>query len=325
MQQFHQKMQHNKLAHAYLFEGSRGTGKKELALWIAAGLFCQNKQDGMPCTTCQNCVRVFDEHHPDVVEVEPDGLSIKVEQIRYLKSEFGKTGVEGNQKVFIVSDVEKMTVGAANSLLKFLEEPSGNVTAFLLTTAKQRILPTILSRCQMIHFSPLPKQVLQQELEEKGVSKNQAALLVHLTNDIEKAHELSQDEWFIDAHQVIWKWFVKIAKKDKQSFIFVQTTIMNHFKERNQYQLALELLLLVYRDALKLAYDSQTSRLSFPRYQEELTQFVNNKSSRIIISSIEEILASQKKLESNVNAQGIFEQTAIRLMNDATLLRAKTR
>lgn len=325
MQQFHQKMQHNKLAHAYLFEGSRGTGKKELALWIAAGLFCQNNQDGVPCTTCQSCVRVFDEHHPDVVEVEPEGLSIKVEQIRYLKSEFGKTGVEGNQKVFIVSDVEKMTVGAANSLLKFLEEPSGNVTAFLLTTAKQRILPTILSRCQMIHFSPLPKQVLQQELEEKGVSKNQAALLVHLTNDIEKAHEMSQDDWFIDAHQIIWKWFMKIAKKDKQSFIFVQTTIMNHFKERNQYQLALELLLLVYRDALKLAYDSQTSRLSFPRYQEELTQFVNNKSSRIIISSIEEILTSQKKLESNVNAQGVFEQLAIRLMNDATLLRAEAR
>lgn len=323
MQQFHQKMAHNKLAHAYLFEGARGTGKKELALWIAASLFCQNKQDGMPCTTCQNCTRVFNEQHPDVVEVEPEGLSIKVEQIRYLKSEFGKTGVEGNKKVFIVTDVEKMTVGAANSLLKFLEEPSGNVTALLLTTAKQRILPTILSRCQMIHFSPLPKQVLQQELEEKGVSKNQAALLVNLTNDVEKAYELSQDEWFIDAHQMIWKWFVKLAKKDKQSFIFVQTTIMNHFKERSQYQLALELLLLVYRDALKLAYDPENSRLSFPRYQEELTQFVNNKSSRIIISSIEEILASQKKLESNVNAQGIFEQLAIRLMNDTTLLLAK--
>ncbi|MFL2100460.1 DNA polymerase III subunit delta' [Desemzia sp. FAM 23991] len=325
MQQFQQKMQHNKLAHAYLFEGAKGTGKKELALWIAAGLFCPNKQNGIPCTTCQNCTRVFEQHHPDVVEVEPEGLSIKVEQIRYLKSEFGKSGVEGNQKVFIVSDVEKMTVGAANSLLKFLEEPSGNVTAFLLTTAKQRILPTILSRCQLIHFSPLPKDILQQELEDKGVSKNQAALLVHLTNDIAKAHEMSQDEWFMDAHPVIWKWFLKIAKKDKQSFVFVQTTIMNHFKERSQYQLALELLLLIYRDALRLAYDAEASRLAFPRYQEELTQFVDNKSSKIIISSIEEILASQKKLESNVNAQGIFEQLAIRLMNDASRLPAKSR
>lgn len=315
----------NKLAHAYLFEGARGTGKKELALWIAAGLFCQNKQNGMPCTTCQNCTRVFNEHHPDVIEVEPSGLSIKVEQIRYLKSEFGKSGVEGNQKVFIVNDVEKMTVGAANSLLKFLEEPSGNVSAFLLTTAKQRILPTILSRCQMIHFSPLPKPVLQQELEEKGVSKNQAALLVHLTNDVAKAHEMSQDEWFIDAHQMIWKWFVKIAKKDKQSFIFVQTTIMSHFKERSHYQMVLELLLLVYRDALNLTYDLETTRLAFPRYQEDLTRFVNHNSSKMIISSIEEILASQKKLESNVNAQGIFEQLAIRLMNDAALLPVKSR
>ena len=324
MHQFQQKIQHNKLAHAYLFEGTRGTGKKELALWIAAGLFCQNNQDGTPCAACQNCTRVLEQHHPDVVEVEPEGLSIKVEQIRYLKSEFGKSGVEGNQKIFIVSDVEKMTVGAANSLLKFLEEPSGNVTAFLLTTAKQRILPTILSRCQMIHFSPLPKNVLQQELEEKGVSKNQAALLVHLTNDIEKAYEMSQDEWFMDAHSMIWKWFMKIAKKDKQSFIYVQTAIMSQFKERSQYLLALELLLLIYRDALKLAYDAETAQLAFPRHQEELTQFVHAKSSKIIVLSIEEVLASQKKLDSNVNAQGIFEQLTIRLMNDAPHLLAKS-
>lgn len=323
MQQFQKNMQHNKLAHAYLFEGARGTGKKELALWVAAGIFCEHKKEDMPCATCQNCTRILEGHHPDVVEVEPSGLSIKVEQIRYLKSEFGKRGVEGNKKVFIVTDVEKMTAGAANSLLKFLEEPNGNVTAFLLTTAKQRVLPTILSRCQLIHFSPLPKPVLQEELESNGVTQNQAALLVHLTNDVTKAVEMSQDEWFIDAHQLIWKWFLKIAKKDKQSFVFVQTSIMNHFKERSHYQVALELLLIIYRDALKLAFDAESKELAFPRYREEVARFVDDKSSRIIVSSLEEILASQKKLESNVNAQSVFEQLAIRLMNERTLLSRK--
>lgn len=317
MQQFQQKLQNHKLAHAYLFEGARGTGKKELALWIAASLFCKNTNAGVPCGECHNCIRIFESNHPDVVEVEPDGLSIKVDQIRYLKSEFSKSGMESKQKVFIVSDVEKMTVGAANSLLKFLEEPNGNMTAFLLTTAKQRILPTILSRCQLIHFSPLPQDILKEELKQQGVSENHTALFVHLTNDMVKAVEMSQDEWFIDAYQMIWKWFIKIAKGDKQSFVFVQTNLMQHFKERSQYQLVLELLLLIYRDALKIAYGTEVEeQLAFPRYQEKLRQFMNQKPPRKIIASIEEILESQKKLESNVNAQGLFEQLTIRLLQE---------
>lgn len=317
MQQFQQKLKNHKLAHAYLFEGARGTGKKDLALWIAASLYCLNPHEGQPCGECRNCSRIFESNHPDVVEVEPDGLSIKVDQIRYLKSEFSKSGMESTQKVFIITDVEKMTAGAANSLLKFLEEPSGNMTAFLLTSAKQRIIPTILSRCQLVHFSPLPQEVLKKELRDKGVSEKHAALLVHLTNDVPTAIEMSEDEWFIDAYQMIWNWFAKIAKGDKQSFVFVQTNLMNHFKERRQYQMVLELLLLLYRDALKLAYEADIEQLAFPSHQEKLRQYAQQKQPRKLIASIEMILNSQKKMESNVNAQGIFEQLTIQLLQDA--------
>lgn len=317
MQQFQQKLKNHKLAHAYLFEGARGTGKKDLALWIAASLYCLSPREGEPCGECRNCLRIFESNHPDVVEVEPDGLSIKVDQIRYLKSEFSKSGMESTQKVFIITDVEKMTAGAANSLLKFLEEPSGNMFAFLLTSAKQRILPTILSRCQLVHFSPLPPELLKQELRDKGVSEKHAALLVHLTNNVPTAVEMSEDEWFIDAYQMIWKWFTQIAKGDKQSFVFVQTNLMNHFKERRQYQMVLELLLLIYRDALKLAYEADIEQLAFPSHQEKLRQYVQQKQPKKLIASIELILESQKKMESNVNAQGIFEQLTIQLLQDA--------
>src|SRR5699024_792781 len=173
---------------------------------------------------------------------------IKVEQVRDLKAEFSKSGVEGQQKVFIIEDAEKMTVGAANSLLKFLEEPNGKAIAFLLTTAKQRILPTILSRCQLIHFQPLSKKKLLAELENKELPASQSALLVHLTNSLDTAVKMSQDEWFNEARQIIWKWFVLISRNEAQSFVFVQTDIMPHFKEREQYLLAIDLLLLAYRD-----------------------------------------------------------------------------
>ena len=314
--QFQHTLKQHKLVHAYLFEGPAGTGKKEMALCLATAFLCEDKQDNQPCGECRNCKRIFNHQHPDVIEVTPDGLSIKVDQVRNLKAEFGKSGVESERKVFIIEDAEKMTTGAANSLLKFLEEPDGKTTAFLLSTAKQRLLPTILSRCQLVHFPSLPKPILIRELEKKGISSNQAALLSHLTNDSSKAVLLDEDEWFASAHDLIWKWFRWLGNKDMQAFIFVQTDIMQHFKERQHYQMALELLLLLYRDALNLFYSPKSGEIAFQRHKKELQQFTANHTPSQVTSAIEQILASQKKLESNVNAQGIFEELAIQLMRE---------
>ena len=103
-------------------------------------LFCQNPDDqGFPCGVCNECRRIIEKEHPDVVEIEPDGQSIKVDQVRFLKSEFSKSAVEGNQKVFIIFAAETMTTSAANSLLKFIEEPVGNTVAFLITSNRNLI------------------------------------------------------------------------------------------------------------------------------------------------------------------------------------------
>lgn len=303
----------NQLTHAYLFEGVSGTGKKDMALWIAASLFCQKPIDGLPCQECESCLRVLKQIHPDVIELAPDGLSIKVEQVRQLKSEFSKSGVEGQQKVFIIEDAEKMTAGAANSLLKFLEEPNGRAIAFLLTTAKQRLLPTILSRCQLIHFRNLSKRRLLDELEEKKLPNNQSALLVQLTNSLETALSMNEDEWFKEAAKIGYKWFVQITNKKIESFIFVQTDIMPHFKERNHYLLAIDLLLLAYRDVLKMHY-SVIDILAYPQYEEQIRKLAEQFSGEELSRSIEIILQSRKKLESNVNAQGVFEQLTLLLI-----------
>ncbi|MFX3864258.1 DNA polymerase III subunit delta', partial [Streptococcus suis] len=89
-------------------------------------------------------------NHPDVHWIEPDGQSIKKGQIEALQEEFSKTGVESNQKLYIIRHADKMTNNAANSLLKFLEEPHRGTTAVLLTEQYHRMLPTIISRCQVL-------------------------------------------------------------------------------------------------------------------------------------------------------------------------------
>lgn len=159
--QLQNSFEHGRLAHAYLFEGDQGTGKAELALWFAKHMFCLNLQNEMPCEKCNNCLRITSKDHPDVVEIEPDGQSIKVDQIRALQSELAKSGFESAKKVVIIHQAEKMNSNSANSLLKFLEEPPANFMIILETQSLGKILPTIRSRCQTIHFQALSTERLQ--------------------------------------------------------------------------------------------------------------------------------------------------------------------
>lgn len=195
-----------RLAHAYLFEGMRGTGKKDVSLLLSKSLFCTHPIDGyIPCEVCHNCKRINSGNHPDIHIVEPDGASIKKQQIQMLQEEFAKTGVESKKKVYTIVHADRMTVNAANSLLKFLEEPTSETTAILLTEQTQKILPTILSRCQIVTFKQLSPEHLIQKLVERGVSEKKAPIIAQLTNNLDEGLALSNDEWFAQAQKIVLK------------------------------------------------------------------------------------------------------------------------
>ena len=186
------------------FEGIKGTGKREIGLFFSKALYCENLIDGFrPCGECHSCKRIDSGNHPDIHMIEPDGASIKKEQIANLQLEFAKKSVESNRKFYMIVHADKMTTNAANSLLKFLEEPQAQTTAILITEQMQKILPTILSRCQHIPFQPIPKHELVQMLIEKGVKAERAPLLANLTNNIDEALHLKDDEWFLQARKLV--------------------------------------------------------------------------------------------------------------------------
>ncbi|WP_051237919.1 DNA polymerase III subunit delta' [Lacticigenium naphthae] len=304
----------NQLGHAYLLEGSKGTGKKQTALRVAEAIHCIHpKPDGESCGKCVNCSRILTNQHPDVIEVEPDGLSIKVDQIRSLKSELSKSGMEGNKKIVIINQVDTMTVGAANSLLKFIEEPEGDMLFFLLTLSKQRVLPTIQSRCQIFHLQPLPIQLKIRQLEARGLSTSQAHLFANLTNDDDEALQWDADEEMTQLVQSVWRWYVFLEKKDMLAFVHVQTELMSISKDREKHRLILEILLFLYRDSLRLFYDEKTTILAFIDKQAEIKKFTNNRTALKLIQCIETILQARKKLESNVPAQGVYEQLTLKI------------
>lgn len=310
-ERFARTIAEGRLGHAYLFEGARGTGKKALARWLAQSLFCEQRQDGYPCHDCRSCRRMLAGDIPDVKEVQPDGQTIKVGQIRDLKTEFAKSAVEGDTKVYILHDAEKMTVSAANSLLTFLEEPGAETYLFLLTAAKENILPTIRSRCQIIHFQPLKRQVLQDLLKEGGIPKEDANLLAALTGDMEEARELAQSEKFPALKKHAWGWFQLMVARDPQAFLYVQTHLMEHTKDKADAVFLLDLLLYHYRDYLYLtlghAEHAVHSHL-LPEYRKMggAAQDLDR-----ISSHLENVLKGKKALEANVQLQGVLERIAI--------------
>jgi len=266
----------NHLAHAYLFAGMEGAGQQTLAYWIAQRLFCLHVVDGEPDGTCEECMRIANGQHPDIVTVAPTGQSIHVDQVRYLKAEFSKSAVEGNRKLFIISDAEKMTASAANSLLKFIEEPSGNVTALLLTTNKQLMLPTIISRTQVIEFPPLGAAALQKNFEAAGIKPQAAQTLRHLTNSVSQAQALLVDVWLPNAVEQLWRWFEQVVKGDARSFVAVQTSLVGLAKDSNQQLVMLDLVAALFQDLLQLHFQVDTAaELSFGQYQQALQQMTD--------------------------------------------------
>lgn len=158
----------NKIAHAYLFAGPRGTGKTTIAKILAKAINCTG--DNPPCNQCENCQAITLGEHPDVIEIDAASNN-GVDEVRDLIDKVKYAPINGKYKVYIIDEVHMMSPGAFNALLKTLEEPPAHIVFILATTEPHKILPTIISRCQRFDFKRVEENdiinrlqyVLQQE------------------------------------------------------------------------------------------------------------------------------------------------------------------
>lgn len=304
------------LAHAYLLVGNVNMGTVALATEVALRLFCPHQDDqGHPDRTCPECQRVLSGNHPDVVVARPEGRQIKVDQVRYLKAEFSKTGVEGEKKVFIIEGAETLTGSAANSLLKFIEEPGPGVYIFLLTPNKNAVLQTVQSRCQVIELRPLPSEMVKEQLQEAGVPEYLGPLAVGLGLSAKQGASLMEDDWLPTSVKLVFDWFKEVASGDPLSFVDVQTGFLKQGSDRAKQLVLLDLVTMVWRDALLLKNQvTEPERLHFRQWQAEVAQLIMSSSAQQVLVASELTLEGRHLLDQNISFQNVVEQLTLRLL-----------
>lgn len=302
----------DRLAHAYVFEGGRGTGKKEIAALLAKAFYCEDCTGAEPCHSCHECRRIDSGNHPDVHTIEADGASIKVDQIRGLKKEFSMRGLESQKKVYLVYDAEKMTASAANSLLKFLEEPEGEALAVLMTTQVQQLLKTVLSRAQVLNFRPLPPDELVRTLTEQSVREKDALLVSKITSNVDEALALCDGDYIAEARNKVIQLMNDLSERPKYTLITLQDGWLSFFKEKTDVQLGIDLLMLWYRDVIRLQVD-QTDRIVYLGCEEQLEDDALKLNPDQLANNLQATMDAKRRIDANTAPQLVMEQLLIRL------------
>jgi len=164
-----------RIAHAFLLSGPHGVGKKSCAALMARAILCTS--DEPPCGVCPECKKLIAGLHPDLHIIEPDGRSVKIDQIRELRRKIAMKPFSAQRHIVIIHQADRMTTEAQNALLKSLEEPEGGTVFFLVTEQQGTMLQTIVSRCRPLRIFPLDVQSCAGVLIEKGIAPEKARAL----------------------------------------------------------------------------------------------------------------------------------------------------
>jgi DNA polymerase-3 subunit delta' len=301
-------MAKDRIAHAYLFYGMDGIGKKTTASVFARALNCREVEP--PCDACASCRKAEHKNHPNIITIQAEGQFIKIGAVKEIQARMTFRPAEG-RRIFILQEADRMNAAAANALLKTLEEPSaGNI--LLLTTARPHVLPmTILSRCQHLRFSPLPPTEVARFLREKEGLETAAAEILAASSggSIGRAVEMNK-EGFLALRNAI----LELLAEDNPEDLLKRLAFAGRFgTEREEIIERLRILRNGYRDGLVLRETGAKERLMFRDRAGVIETVAGRLSGRDLLRNIAAVDAAMSAVAQNANKSLTLEAMLIKL------------
>ena len=269
----------DRLPGAMLFTGEEGIGKKLFALEIARALNCRTPKDHEACGVCSSCVRIrklnypqsddADEwtqiiwtDHPDVGLVVAPRRVLRVEQMRQIEKEANFRPFEGKARVFLIDEADKLNDASANALLKVLEEPPKTSYLILITARPAMLLPTILSRCQMIRFSPLMPDEIETHLTRNNLVDAKTARLRARAAGGSMGRALSGDlVTFTSQRKAMLKVLNALVLSEDRAQLLRSAEQLNEAQYKEEFEERLDVLETLIRDAWMLSLGVDSSRI----------------------------------------------------------------
>lgn len=291
-----------RMPHALLFAGPESVGKYLAAKTLAAALLCESGD--APCGTCRSCRMVENESHPDLVVVRPDKQNIKIGEIRKMQKDLSLAPYMAERRVCIIDEADKMRDEAANSILKTLEEPVGDVVFILITAKRYQLLDTIRSRCMLVQFGSVPWDALSRELVRRGANEKDAFLAARLAGGrFAPAEEILVEDGQSARQAAIDLFFRAVTMSEKDIW---QTASAWDMCERDEVLRRLGSLKLLVRDAMVYAADLDEQIINSDCL-ERFAQAKNVWSQRTFSLFMRELVKREQSVKNNGNIKLVIE------------------
>ena len=320
------------IPNALVFTGADGVGKNAVAISFAMACNCVERKAlpdngyfsdahlsaAVPCGHCRSCRKIQSDNHPDIIRVEPSGSFIKIKQIRNICDTLSMKPYEARLRIVIISDTKAMNLQAANALLKVLEEPPERTILILIAMQTSDLLPTIVSRCQHIRFSPVSREKLESFLVEKhGVSIEDAAVFSAMSNGsvgraLSMIKKNSQANWIC-----IRNWLLNSIGLEQTESLSLQPIILLFLfaeklsQNKEIIQDSLEIIKTYLRDLIIYKYSPE--KIINKDLISKIKYTSQNISVKSLLLQIEAIQTAQNNIKANTNLKLTLEVMMLKL------------
>ncbi len=307
-----QMLQKKSIPTALLFTGVDGIGRQKTARAMAMALNCSGPVGVSACGRCPSCRKVISGSHPDIVIVGPDGVFIKIDQVRAVSRQLRFAPLEGNWRIVIINDAQAMNLEASNAMLKILEEPPKR-TAFILTASQTTgLLPTIVSRCQQIAFRPIPyEKVAQLLVEARGLDRQTATTLaMSAKGSLGKALSEDGEKWTVWRDDVLEQIAALSGESMQPIFAFAKALS----RDKGRLADALDMIMMWFRDVLMCK--ASPERIINEDFKTKIERASQGESVNALLEKVGAVHSAQRAISRNANPRLTLEVMLLRLCSN---------